>query len=88
VLDYDVEQQFFSSNHIKMSNFSEATTALLLYPEQIQEFITQLDSDKRFMPTQKSVENVVSLIDFKFLLGLIIIALSLEWIIRKYNGLI
>jgi hypothetical protein len=88
VLDYDVEQQFFSSNHTKMSNFSEATTASLFYPEQIQEFITQLDSDKRFMPTQKSVENVVSLIDFKFLLGLIIIALSLEWIIRKYNGLI
>ncbi|WP_158979163.1 VWA domain-containing protein [Cellulophaga sp. L1A9] len=88
VLDYDVEQQFFSSNYQKMENFSTATNASLLYPNQFTQLLKVLDADKRFLPTQKSVENVVSLIDFKILLGLIIIALSLEWFIRKYNGLI
>ena len=44
-------------------------------------------ADPNYVPTQKSKQIVVPLIDFKFLLGLIIAALSLEWFIRKYNGL-
>ncbi|ADV51403.1 hypothetical protein Celal_4161 [Cellulophaga algicola DSM 14237] len=88
VLNYEVEQQFFSSDYKKMENFSTATNASLLYPNQFSQLLKVLNADKCFLPTQKSVENVVSLIDFKILLGLIIIALSLEWFIRKYNGLI
>lgn len=88
ILDYDVEQQFFSSNYKKMENFSTATGGTLYYPLQMNKLAQELNSDKRFLPTQKSVENVVSLVDFKILLGLIITALSFEWFIRKFNGLI
>jgi hypothetical protein len=49
---------------------------------------SDLASSQEFLPVQKSRDNVVSLIDFRILLGLIVLSLALEWFIRKYNGLI
>jgi hypothetical protein len=60
----------------------------LYYPNQIEKLIEELSMDTRYLPTQKSVENVVSLIDFRIILGIIILAFTAEWFIRKYNGLI
>ena len=88
ILDFDVEQQFLSTNHKKLERFSNLTGGKMFYPAQMENLVQDLNSNNRYAPTQKSVENVVSLIDYKFLLGLIIVALSLEWFIRKYNGLI
>ena len=43
-------------------------------------------------PKYKSVQNInkktVPLINYKLLLVLIVLSLALEWMIRKYNGLI
>ena len=50
--------------------------------------INDLLEDERFATIQKSKRSVIPLIDYKYLLGLIALALSLEWFIRKYNGLI
>ena len=47
-----------------------------------------LINDSRFATIQKSTKKVVSLIDWKLLLLSIILTLSAEWFIRKYNGLI
>jgi len=44
-------------------------------------------SKDRFLPVQKSEQNIVSLIDFRVLLALIAATLAIEWFIRKYNGL-
>jgi len=49
--------------------------------------IDNLLADAQFVPTQKSNQNVVSLIDFRILLAIIVMALTTEWFIRKYNGL-
>ena len=88
ILDFDVEQQFLSSNYKKMQNFSSNTNGKLFYTNEIDDLIMQLNSNNQFLPTQKSVENVVSLIDFQLLLALIITTLGIEWFIRKFNGLI
>lgn len=88
ILDFDVEQQFLSSNYKKLEKTALATKAELFYPSKIEELIDNLVSDNRYVPIQKSTENVVSLIDFRILLAIIIAALTLEWFIRKYNGLI
>ena len=37
---------------------------------------------------QKESKNVIPLIDWKYLLALIVMALASEWFIRKFNGLI
>ena len=88
ILDFDVEQQFLSSNYKKMQNFTSNTNGELFYANEIDDLLEQLNSNNQFLPTQKSVENVVSLIDFRLLLALIIAALTIEWFIRKFNGLI
>ena len=88
VLDFNVEQQFLSSDYKKLDRLAESTKGKMFYPSQLQRLIEDLSTSDRFSPTQKSEQNVVSLIDFRFLLGIIAATLSLEWFIRKYNGLI
>jgi hypothetical protein len=67
---------------------AKSTNATLYFPSQVSNFIEDIIKDNRFVPIQKSKQNVVSLIDFKILLGIIVAALTAEWFIRKYNGLI
>ncbi|WP_297762388.1 VWA domain-containing protein [uncultured Muriicola sp.] len=86
--DFDLEQLFVSSDYRKLSQLAETSTGRLYFPDQIENLIEDLSSDTRYLPTQKSVENVVSLIDFRIILGIIILAFTAEWFIRKYNGLI
>jgi hypothetical protein len=88
ILDYDPEQQLLSSNYRKLYRLAQSTKASLYFPSQATKIVEDLISDNRFIPVQKSKQNVVSLIDFKILLGIIAAALAAEWFIRKYNGLI
>ncbi|MDC6364613.1 MULTISPECIES: vWA domain-containing protein [Flavobacteriaceae] len=88
ILDFNPEKQLLSSNYNKLKKLADNTTGTVYVPESIDELITYLTTSEQYRPVQKSTENVVSLIDFRLLLGLIALALSLEWFIRKYNGLI
>ena len=88
ILDYDLEKQLLSSNYKKLDRLAKSTNATLYFPSQVSNFIENIIKDNRFVPIQKSKQNVVSLIDFKILLGIIVAALTAEWFIRKYNGLI
>ncbi len=87
ILDFDVENQFFSTDDQKLEKLAQLTKGSLIYPNQIGALLSQINSDTRFVPVQKSNENVVSLIDFRIVLIIIIAALSAEWFIRKFNGL-
>ena len=87
ILDFDVEKQFLATDNKKLQRLAENTGGRLFYPNQNMDLIKSLSSDERFLPTQKNKQNVVSLIDFRLLLGLMVFALALEWFLRKYNGL-
>lgn len=87
ILDFDAEKQFTSSNYDKLNRLANNTAGKLYFPDQMDSLVMALENDPKFVPVQKSKQIVVPLIDFKFLLGIIIAALSLEWFIRKYNGL-
>ena len=86
--EFNLEQLFVSSDYQKLSQLALNSSGQLYFPDQTENLINDLLTDIRFVPTQKSVENVVSLIDFRILLGIIILAFTAEWFIRKYNGLI
>ena len=49
---------------------------------------TQLLADQRLQIVQKSEQKIVPLIDWKYLLAVLVLLLAAEWFIRKYNGLI
>ncbi|MBT8282990.1 MAG: VWA domain-containing protein, partial [Muriicola sp.] len=86
--EFNVEQLYVSSNADQLRQLSEGSGGKLYYPDQLGSLIEELANNSTYAPTQKSVENVVSLIDFKIMFAIIILAFSAEWFIRKYNGLI
>lgn len=88
ILDFDVEQQFLSSNYKKLTQLANNTGGRTYFPSEVDSLFSELSRSSRFAPTQKSTKNVVSLIDFRILMALIAVFLTLEWFIRKYNGLI
>ena len=88
VLDYDIEQQLTVANVDKLRQLALNNHGALIYPDRFKQALDQLVSDKQYSTIQRSTEKVVSLIDKKWLLGLIALLLSAEWFIRKYKGLI
>lgn len=87
ILDFNPEKQLTASNYKKLGRLAQKTDGKLYYPSTVESLVRDLTSSQQFIPVQKSRQNIVSLIDFRILLGLIVLALSSEWFIRKYNGL-
>ena len=88
ILDFNQEKQLLAANYGKLEQLAENTKGKAYMPDEVETLIDSLSTLDQYRPIQKSTQNVVSLIDFRLLLGLIALALSLEWFIRKYNGLI
>ncbi|MCE2612089.1 VWA domain-containing protein [Flavobacteriaceae bacterium D16] len=88
ILEYDVERLFLSSNYQKLDRLSKRSGGKLYFPDSLEPLLTELYENPAFNPRQRSEQNVVSLIDYKFLLAAIVLALAIEWFIRKYQGLI
>ncbi|MBW1296112.1 vWA domain-containing protein [Aquimarina litoralis] len=88
ILDYNVEQQLLNANVTKLSQVATNTNGKAYFMTQDDILIKDLVADNRYQAIQKSKENIVSLIDWKYLLAILIALLSIEWFMRKYNGLI
>lgn len=88
ISEFDMENQFVSSDHLKMKQLATASGGQQFYPSQLTALQQELLQNNAYVPTEISTENVVSLIEFKILLALIVFAFAAEWFIRKYNGLI
>ena len=88
ILDFNPENQFTSSNYRKLNRLAQNTNGKIYFLDNLDSLISDLTTSQQFLPVQKSRQNVVSLIDFRILLGLMVLTLALEWFIRKYNGLI
>lgn len=88
ILDFNPEKQHVSANYEKLAQLAESHNGKVYLPNTIDSLTADLLTSNRYVPIQKSKQNIVSLIDFRILLFLIALALALEWFIRKYNGLI
>lgn len=88
IVAFNLENQLASSNPEKLSNFAINNNGKIYFSNQVDELIENLQSNQEFTPVQKSIKNVVSLIDFRWLLLAIALCLATEWFLRKYNGLL
>ncbi len=88
VLEYNVEQQFLNADVEKLQSLAKNSDGNAVFNTEIEGLISELLTDSRYATIQKSTKNIVPLIDWKYLLGLIALTLFAEWFIRKYNGLI
>jgi len=88
ILDFDIEKQYVTADFNKLERLASRSGGRSFFPDQTSDLIRELSNNEQYLPTQKSEQNVVSLIDFKILLAIVILAFSAEWFIRKHNGLI
>jgi hypothetical protein len=88
ILEYNVEQQFLNADVTKLQQLATNSQGKSFFVNTAENLAETLLNDKRFVSIQKSNKNSLPLIDWKYLLIIIALSLSLEWFLRKYNGLI
>ncbi|WCC48259.1 hypothetical protein [Tenacibaculum finnmarkense] len=86
ITEFNIEEQFVNANDQKLHQLALKTAGKLIYPDKIDDFLTQLSEDKTYYTTQKSSIKKEHLINWKWLLSLIIVLFSVEWFIRKFDG--
>ncbi|MDK2773217.1 MAG: hypothetical protein KYX68_13490, partial [Flavobacterium sp.] len=87
VIAFDIENQFVNPDLNRLEQLAQNTSGKVYYPNNVNQLINSLLKDETLNPTQKEVVRKSPLIDWKWLLLFIVSLLSLEWFIRKYNGL-
>ena len=88
IIDFEVEKQFVSPNVSKLMSLAVNTKGSVLYENTLNQWVEDLLKDNRYTITQKQFINKTPLIEWYFLLIIIALVLSIEWFVRKYNGLI
>ena len=88
ILEFNVEQQFLNADVTKLRRVATYTEGVLFTLDSLDGLIETLISNESFKPVQRSQRKIVPLIDWKYLLAILVFTLAAEWFIRKYNGLI
>ncbi|MDF1518520.1 MAG: hypothetical protein P1P79_11300, partial [Lutibacter sp.] len=86
ILPFEIEAQFSNANAQPLKKLAIETKGFTFYNNQAQNLIDYLNKDDRFKSIQKNTISKTPLIDWKWILGLIALSLSLEWFTRKYYG--
>lgn len=86
VLDYNIEQQFTHADVKSLKGLAKNTNGSLYHISNIKELLNRFIQNNEIKPIQKSTSKQLSLIDWRWLLGFVVLSLSLEWFIRKYLG--
>jgi len=74
------------ANHQLLYQLSAQTNGKMYYPSQLQQLKEHLVANKEMKTLSYEDRKYEELINFKWLLGLILILLSIEWVMRKRNG--
>ncbi len=88
IVDFDIENQFYTPNIKDLHNLTEQNNGGLFYDDQLRELKHQLLNNEQLKPIQKSTTRKIDLIDWKYILGFLIVLLGLEWFLRKFRGLV
>ncbi len=88
ILDFDIEKQFVNPDMAKLNQLAMQTQGKVYYPNQVNALIKTLLENENYKSVQKLIVTKTPLIDWVWLLVLIIFSLSSEWFIRKYNGML
>tara|TARA_R110000868_G_scaffold40008_5_gene138774 strand:- start:3007 stop:5034 length:2028 start_codon:yes stop_codon:yes gene_type:complete len=88
ILDFDIEKQFVNPNVDKLKQLALNTNGKVFYSNEADALIKSLLADEKYMSIQKNNVTRSPLIDWYWMLVLIVLFLSTEWFVRKYNGLL
>ncbi len=88
ILDFDIEKQFVNPDLNKLQQLATQTHGEVFVPNQIDTLIKKLLEDNSYKAIEKAIVKKTPLIDWIWLLVLVVISLAAEWFLRKYNGLL
>ena len=86
VNEFLIEEQFTNANSSKLELLAQKTAGKLYFEDKYRLVIDDLVTDNRFSTIQKSKKTIDKLVNWQWIMLLIIGLLSLEWFIRKYIG--
>ncbi|KUJ62340.1 hypothetical protein AR687_07715 [Flavobacteriaceae bacterium CRH] len=88
ILDFDIEKQFVNPDVVKLKQLALQTNGKAFFENQADDLIQQLLENKEYKSIEKNISTKTPLIDWVCLLILIAALLTIEWFVRKYNGLL
>ena len=88
VLDFEIEKQAINPDVSRLNQLATNTNGKSFYPTQIDQLIAELLKKDTFAAMQKEIIKKSPLIDWIWLLVLLVFSLATEWFIRKYNGML
>jgi len=88
ILDFNIEAQFINPDVTKLYQLATNSNTKLQYIASYKQLFTVLKEDENFKTIQRSTVNQLPIINWKYLLGILLLLLTFEWFLRKYNGLI
>ncbi|MFD2567717.1 VWA domain-containing protein [Pseudotenacibaculum haliotis] len=86
VSEYSVEEQFTNADHQKLARLADKTNGKMYYGDQGQTLINDLIENNQYVTVQRSIQRKESIIDWKWIMFLIVGLLAVEWFTRKYHG--
>ena len=86
ILAYNIETQFLNANYKAMNQLAITTGGQLFLENQYSGLLNELLKNSNYKTIQKISKKTVPLVDYKWLLLLLVLSLAAEWFIRKYNG--
>lgn len=88
IVDFDIEKQFVNPDLVKLNQLVAQTKGQLVFPDKVDNLIKMLIENDEYKSVQKSIIKKIPLIDWIWLLIIIVISLTTEWFVRKYNGML
>ena len=86
VLPFSLEQQTTQTNTNKLRALAHQTGGKTYFPNQIKKLIRDLETSKNYHSQISYQTGAIPLIDFRYLLFLLVLLLALEWGIKKLRG--
>ena len=86
ITDFQIEEQFTNANSKKLLKLANITGGKLYFKNEVTQLKRRLLEEKTFYTTQKLIVKEQNLIDWKWILFIVISLFTAEWFIRKYYG--
>ena len=83
-----LEQLNTVANHNLLFQLANISGGKLFYPNQLDEIIPAIKKSRNNLITFSSKEKLKGMIDIPLILLILLLIISLEWFLRKYNGMI
>jgi len=86
ITDYQIEEQFTNANTVKLKQVALKSKGTVFYKDETEKLLAELVQNKSYYKTQKLKEKEENLINWEWILFIIIGLLAIEWFVRKYRG--